>query len=331
MTAGRRHVPVMLAEVVAALEPAPGKLIVDGTFGAGGYSRAFLDAGAAVIGVDRDPEAIAGAGDLARASGGRLTLVNDRFSNLDRIAPSAGVDGVALDVGVSSMQLDQAARGFSFQSEGPLDMRMGAAGPSAGEIVNGMAAQDLALVLRAYGEERHAGRLARAIERRRGERPIETTADLAALVEAVLGRRPGDRIHPATRTFQALRIFVNDELGELQAALVAAERVLKPGGRLAVVTFHSLEDRLVKTFLRERGEAAQPSRHLPPQQAAPATFVPLARSAVRPGDEETERNPRARSARLRAAQRTTEPARQAEREASGDRLRALSKEWGTAC
>ncbi|BDA85594.1 ribosomal RNA small subunit methyltransferase H [Aureimonas sp. SA4125] len=301
-----RHIPVLLDAVVAALDPAPGQWIVDGTFGAGGYSRALLARGAGVIGIDRDPGAIETATVMAEASAGLLKPVHGRFGDLDEIArEQAGglVDGVVLDIGVSSMQIDEADRGFSFQKDGPLDMRMSRSGPSAADVVNRLKVGDLARVLNFLGEERQAGRIARAIEARRAERPFERTLDLAGLVLKVIGRAPKDRIDPATRTFQALRIFVNDELGELVRALIAAENVLKPGGRLAVVTFHSLEDRLVKRFFRERSEQDSGSRHLPDMAAKPLTFVSR-NKPVTADDAEIEGNPRSRSAKLRAGTRT---------------------------
>jgi 16S rRNA (cytosine1402-N4)-methyltransferase len=302
-----RHVPVLLTEVLAALGAAPGSTIVDGTFGAGGYSRALLDAGAAVIAIDRDPDAIAAGQGLAQASAGRLRLVHGRFSALDEIVAAQtdgpGVDGVVLDIGVSSMQIDEAGRGFSFRADGPLDMRMSRQGPSAADVVNSYKSGDLTRIFGLLGEERHAGRIARMIEKRRETRPFETTRDLAGAIAALVGQKPQDRIHPATRAFQGLRIFVNDELGELARALLAAERALRPGGRLAVVTFHSLEDRIVKRFLAERSGKAAGSRHLPEVAGEPATFD-KPDAAVAAGEAEVERNPRARSARLRAATRT---------------------------
>ena len=247
-----RHIPVLLDEVLAALKPAPGEVIVDGTFGAGGYTRAILATGASVVAIDRDPDAIAAGRDLEAQSGGRLRLVQAPFSSLDEHVDQ--VDGVVLDIGVSSMQLDQAERGFSFRADGPLDMRMAQAGASAADVVNHFKLGDLARIFGFLGEERHAGRIARMIESRREKRPFERTLDLADAIETHIGRSPKDKIHPATRVFQALRIYVNDELGELARALFAAERALKPGGRLVVVTFHSLEDRIVKRFIADRSE-----------------------------------------------------------------------------
>lgn len=305
------HIPVLLDEVVAALAPAPGETHVDGTFGAGGYTKAILEKGAArVFAFDRDPEAIRMGEALAASSGGRLTLVPERFSRM-RQALSAreaeAVDGVTLDIGVSSMQLDQAERGFSFQGDGPLDMRMSREGQSAAEFVNEADEAEIADVLYHYGEERQARRVARAIV---AARPIQRTGELADVVRKALGHHPGMKKDPATRTFQAIRIHVNEELKELEGGLAAAEQVLKPGGRLAVVTFHSLEDRIVKRFLKARsGSLPAGSRHLPAaNESGPApTFEAVAR-AVRPGAAETEANPRARSATLRAARRTAAPA-----------------------
>lgn len=303
-----RHIPVLLDEVLAAVAPQPGMRIVDGTFGAGGYSRAFLNAGANVLGIDRDPDAIAAGAAMVAASDGRLELVHGRFSELDDHAQGL-VDAIVLDIGVSSMQLDQGERGFSFRQDGPLDMRMAQAGPNAADVVNTFKAGDLTRIFGLLGEERHAGRIARMIERRRETRPFERTLDLADAIELTVGRNPKDRIHPATRVFQALRIFVNDELGELAQALLAAERALKPGGRLAVVTFHSLEDRIVKTFLADRsGRTGGGSRHLP-QVAVVAPVFERPDGIVAASDAEAERNPRARSAKLRAATRTDAPAR----------------------
>jgi 16S rRNA (cytosine1402-N4)-methyltransferase len=298
---------VLAREVLTFLAVRDGGVYIDGTFGAGGYTRAILGAAQArVIGIDRDPSAVARGFDLVDAAAGRLTLVEDNFSALDTIAESCGVtavDGVVLDLGVSSMQLDEAERGFSFRSDGPLDMRMGASGPSAADVVAQASERDLADIIFRLGEERHSRAVARAIVARRKETPIRTTRALADIVSRVVRVRPGD-IHPATRTFQALRIFVNDELGELAAALAAAECILKPGGRLVVVAFHSLEDRIVKTFLAERGRVQSGSRHLPEVAAAPSTFQLLTRKPVTADDNEVAENPRARSAKLRAAERT---------------------------
>ncbi|MDN2566882.1 16S rRNA (cytosine(1402)-N(4))-methyltransferase RsmH [Aquibium sp. A9E412] len=305
-----RHIPVLLQAVRDALAPLSGALVVDGTFGAGGYTGALLEAGARVVAIDRDPAAVAAGRAREAAAGGRLRLVEGRFSALDTLAGEP-VDGVVLDIGVSSMQLDQAERGFSFRHDGPLDMRMGGTGPSAADVVNRLKANELARLFGLLGEERHAGRIARAIERRRAGQPFARTLELAGLIEATVGRNPKDKIHPATRVFQALRIFVNDELGELARGLYAAERALKPGGRLAVVTFHSLEDRIVKRFLAAAAGPAGGSRHLPAVAPAPATFGKPARP-VTPSQAEVEQNPRARSARLRAATRTDAAARPAD-------------------
>jgi 16S rRNA (cytosine1402-N4)-methyltransferase len=310
--AGQRHVPVLGRQAVEMLSPRDGGLYVDATFGAGGYSRAIIAvSGTRVIGIDRDRSAIAGGFDLVDRSAGRLTLVEDRFSNLASICAAQGieegVDGVVMDVGVSSMQLDEAARGFSFRLGGPLDMRMGHDGPNAADVVAKAAEADLANIIYIFGEERHSRAVARAIVAARKEAPIATTRALADIVSKVVRSKPGE-IHPATRTFQALRIFVNEELDELHLALTAAERVLKPGGRLAVVSFHSLEDRIVKNFLVERARAGGGSRHLPEVAQAAPSFVILTKRPVTPDDAEISGNPRARSAKLRAAERTAAPA-----------------------
>ncbi len=318
MTAGpaeQAHVPVLLAEVLAAFAPGDGAAIVDGTFGAGGYTRAILDvADTTVIAIDRDPDAIAEGQALADRHAGRLSLVQDRFSQLDRIAVEAGhplVDGVVLDIGVSSMQLDQARRGFSFMADGPLDMRMAQSGGSAADLVNTLGESELADILYRYGEERASRRIARAIVKARSSASITRTAELAEIVAGCLPpkRKPGDK-HPATRTFQALRIAVNDELGELEAGLDAAERCLKPGGVLAIVTFHSLEDRMVKQFLAARsGRVGGGSRHQPPVARAEPTFSRGKGDGATAGEAECAANPRARSARLRVGIRTEAPAR----------------------
>jgi 16S rRNA (cytosine1402-N4)-methyltransferase len=301
-----RHIPVLLEEVLDVLAPGEGQIIVDGTFGAGGYTRALLERGASVVAFDRDPDAIAAGRSLESASTGRLRLVHAPFSSLDAHVDAA--DGVVLDIGISSMQVDQAERGFSFRADGPLDMRMAQEGPSAADVVNGFKPGDLARIFGLLGEERHAGRIARMIERRRAEKPFLRTTDFAKAVGDVVGFNPRDKIHPATRVFQALLMYVNDELGELAAALVAAERVLKPGGRLAVVTFHSLEDRIVKRFIAERSAEASGSRHLPQKRSDSPTFTRL-HGLITPGEAEIARNPRARSAKLRAAERTSVPSR----------------------
>jgi 16S rRNA (cytosine1402-N4)-methyltransferase len=310
-----RHVPVMLAEVLSALAPRDGEVFIDATFGAGGYSRAVLDAARTrVIAIDRDPAAVVAAFGLVSAMAGRLTVVEDRFSALDKVARSLGfdqVDGVVLDIGVSSMQLDEPERGFSFRQDGPLDMRMEGRGESAADIVNTLDEAALARIFRVYGEERRAQALARAIVADRAEKPFSRTSELAALCGRVIRSRPTD-IHPATRAFQALRIAVNGELDELQEALVAAERILGAGGRLVVVTFHSLEDRIVKTFLADRTRReAGGSRHRPQERIDPPTFEPISRGAIAASAEEASRNPRARSAKLRAARRTAAPPREA--------------------
>lgn len=327
MTSGRKisehlaHRPVMLTEVLAVLSPRDGGVYVDGTFGAGGYSRAILEAADCIVwAIDRDPDAIRRGEDLAAAYPGRLRLVHGRFGEMAALLRErnvALVDGVALDLGVSSMQLDEAGRGFSFRSDGPLDMRMGADGPTAADAVNSLTEEALADIIYEFGEERHSRRVARAIVEARQEERITGTLALAGIVRRTVPRSR-DGIDPATRTFQALRIYVNDELGELDRALVAAEALLRPGGRLAVVAFHSLEDRRVKAFLRARaGAVPRTSRHLPAAQEegrAP-TFSLIRGGAAKPSNEEVKANPRARSARLRAAERTTAPAWPQERAA----------------
>jgi 16S rRNA (cytosine1402-N4)-methyltransferase len=306
-----RHIPVLGREAVEMLKPGDGGIYLDATFGAGGYSRAILDfAGTRVIGIDRDRSAISAGFDLVDRSGGRLTLIEDRFSNLAEVCTAQGiesVDGVVMDVGVSSMQLDRADRGFSFRLDGPLDMRMGHDGPTVADVIAEASEADLANVIYIFGEERHSRKVARAIVAARNEAPITTTRALADIVSKVVRSKPGE-IHPATRTFQGLRIFVNAELDELHLALAAAERVLKPGGRLVVVSFHSLEDRIVKNFLTERAKAGGGSRHLPEVAQAAPSFHLLTKRPVTPGAEEISANPRARSAKLRAAERTAAPA-----------------------
>lgn len=308
-----RHVPVLLAEVCSALDVKRGGIFIDGTFGAGGYTRAIIDAHPRnmVIAIDRDPDAIAGGAAMAARAKRRLSLVSGRFGELDEIARAEGVesvDGVVLDIGVSSMQLDEAERGFSFRNDGPLDMRMEREGPSAADLVNEASEARLADIFYHYGEERRARAVARAIVEARRRQPIETTKQLAELVASLIRQEPNG-IHPATRVFQGLRIAVNDELGELVRALHAAERILKPGGRLVVVTFHSLEDRIVKQFFAARtGRAATGSRHLPAAAADEPTFELVTKGPVGPGDQEIARNSRARSAKLRAGARTSAPA-----------------------
>ena len=302
------HVPVLVDEVIAALAIQGGDTLVDGTFGAGGYTRAMLGAGAGRgIGFDRDPDAIEAGQSLVPDS--RLTLINERFSQMDRALAERGieqVDAIALDIGVSSMQLDRADRGFSFSADGPLDMRMSKSGLTAAEYLNAADEGEIARVLRDYGEEPRARAIARAIV---AARPVERTAELAAIVRRAAGFRPGQKSDPATRTFQAIRIHLNAELDELADGLAAAERVLRPGGRLAVVTFHSLEDRIVKRFFRERsGGRPAGSRHRPaigdPREP---TFERVAKP-VSPAERELATNPRSRSARLRSGVRTAAPA-----------------------
>jgi len=311
----RPHIPVLLAEVLEVLQPNAGETYIDGTFGAGGYSRAILDAAdCRVIALERDPSSFAAGQALVAAFAGRLSLVSTTFGDMEQAAQRANVarvDGVVLDIGVSSMQLDDPQRGFSFLRDGPLDMRMSQDGPSAADVVNAADEEDLADILYSLGEERRSRAIARAIVKARAEAPITTTKALAEIVARVLGPPRGDDKHPATRTFQALRIHVNDELGELKRGLAAAERLLKPGGRLAVVTFHSLEDRIVKQFLQERsGKAPGPSRYQP-GAAGPlrdSSFRIVNTRGLKPNKEETDANPRSRSARLRWGIRTNAPA-----------------------
>ena len=306
------HVPVLLDEVIAALAPQPGDVIVDATFGAGGYSRALLDAGATVHAFDRDPDVITQAKKWPETAENppRLVLHPRRFSEMVNALAESGlarVDGIVMDIGVSSMQLDQAERGFAFSADGPLDMRMSQEGPSAADFLNEADEGDIADVLYTYGEERQSRRVARAIV---AARPLSTTGDLARVVRKALGYRAGAPKDPATRSFQAIRIHVNAELSELEDGLSAAETLLGEGGRLAVVSFHSLEDRIVKRFLREAAAVAGGSRHLPAAEAAPPVFGQVSKG-IRPSETELARNPRARSATLRHAVRTAAPARRA--------------------
>ncbi|WP_420471345.1 16S rRNA (cytosine(1402)-N(4))-methyltransferase RsmH [Brevundimonas sp. FT23042] len=303
------HAPVLLDEVVEALAPRKGDVIIDATFGAGGYTRAILKTGATVVALDRDPTVQVHADAVANDYPDTFRLIRTPFSGLADAFAEAGeakLDGVVFDIGVSSMQLDQAERGFSFMRDGPLDMRMSDEGVTAADIVNSWDHGPLAHIFKLYGDERQSGRVATAILRRRVDKPFERTLDLAEVVEKALGGRRGAAIHPATRVFQALRIAVNDELGELRAGLEAAEATLAPGGRLAVVTFHSLEDRIVKAFLTERtGNAPGGSRHAPVAvETRKPSFTLAFKGAVEAGEAELAANPRARSARLRAAVRT---------------------------
>ena len=306
------HVPVLVDQVIAALDLQDAGTAVDGTFGAGGYTRAMLGAGAGrVIAFDRDPDAIADGVSLVpdATESGRLTLINERFSQMDRALADRGietVDAIALDIGVSSMQLDRADRGFSFSADGPLDMRMSKSGLTAAEFLNSADEAEIARILKDYGEEPRARAIARAIV---AARPVERTAELAAIVRRAAGFRPGAKTDPATRTFQAVRIHLNAELDELEQGLEAAERALAPGGRLAVVTFHSLEDRIVKRFFRERsGGTPAGSRHRPVQQEPREPTFERVAKPVSPTGRELAANPRGRSARLRSGVRTSAPA-----------------------
>jgi 16S rRNA (cytosine1402-N4)-methyltransferase len=312
MTAAPPHIPVLVDAVLAALAPRDDATYIDATFGAGGYSEAILGAARCrVFGIDRDPDAVARGKALAAKHGGRLTLIAGPFGDMERlIGPFAPgpIAGIAFDLGVSSMQIDEAGRGFSFRQDGPLDMRMSREGETAADLVARLSEHELGALIRALGEERFAGRVAHAIAAAQHRRPLATTGELADIVRAAIPNRETG-LDPATRTFQALRIAVNDELGELDRGLAAAERLLMPGGRLAVVSFHSLEDARVKSFLRRRSETARGSRHLPPRPGGPApSFTVAQRRPARPSAEETARNPRARSARLRTAERTAAPA-----------------------
>ncbi len=308
------HIPVLLTEVIQALAPKAEGVYLDGTFGAGGYTTAILESAPCVVWcIDRDPETLQRGEALAERFPARVNLVQGRFGDMADLLASrgiTGVDGVALDLGVSSMQIDDRSRGFSFLRDGPLDMRMEKSGRSAADVVNTLSEKELSDIIFTYGEERHARRVARAIVEARRDRPFSRTLRLADVIRAEV-RRAQDGIDPATRTFQALRIYVNDELGELERGLHGAEKMLRPGGILAVVSFHSLEDRIVKTFLKARsGSAIRPSRHTPASLGAPtaaATFKPLSRRPIGPSETEIAHNPRARSARLRIAERTSAP------------------------
>ena len=309
---GAPHIPVLLDEVIAALDPQPGDVVIDATFGAGGYTRALLERGATVHAFDRDPDAIA-AGEAwpeTKVDPPRLVLHPHRFSEMAEVMTAAGVarvEGIVMDIGVSSMQLDQAHRGFAFSSDGPLDMRMSQDGESAADFLNTADEKSIADVLYLYGEERQSRRVARAIV---AARPLKTTGELARIVRKALGYKPHDKKDPATRTFQAVRIHINGELDELSHGLSAAERLLCEGGRLAVVSFHSLEDRIVKRFLREASSTPSASRHVPLAAQDDPVFLQVSK-AIKPGEAEIERNPRARSSVLRHATRTALPAREA--------------------
>lgn len=316
MAAAAPHTPVLLAPLLAGVAPVSGTWI-DGTLGAGGYTRGLLEAGAdRVIGIDRDPHAHRLAAEWGATYGNRLEVAQTTFSQMDDVASQ--VDGVVLDLGVSSMQLDQAERGFSFMKDGPLDMRMSQSGPSAADLVNDASEEELTAILQVYGEERAARRIARAIVQDRPGAAFTTTLQLAGLIERLLPRAKPGQSHPATRSFQALRIAVNDEFGELAKGLMAAERVLKPGGWLAVVTFHSLEDRVVKRFLALRSdEGGGGNRYAPERDVKTPGFILRPRRAIAPSEDELAANPRARSARLRLAQRTEAPAQEVSYDALG--------------
>jgi 16S rRNA (cytosine1402-N4)-methyltransferase len=309
------HIPVLLSEVLAALQPQKGGIVLDGTFGAGGYSTALLEAGADhVVAIDRDPDALARGQALVEKWAGRLTLINGRFGAMQDVADQVGIqafEGIVLDIGVSSMQIDEAERGFSFRFDGPLDMRMEREGRSAADYINHAPEAELANIFYHYGEERRSRAIARAIVAARLETPFTTTLQLAHLIAGVVWAEP-HAMHPATRSFQALRIAVNDELGELVRALHAAEQLLKPGGRLVVVTFHSLEDRIVKQFMAARtGKMAEASRHMPISAGAAPSFARVGKGFITPSEEEIRLNPRARSAKLRVMERLNAPAQKA--------------------
>ncbi len=301
------HIPVLLSEVITQIAPEDGGIYVDATFGAGGYTRAVLDqADCTVYAIDRDPDAISEGRSLVNQYGGRLKLLHGTFGHIEEILKAEGVEfvnGVMMDIGVSSMQIDRAERGFSFQKDGALDMRMSQNGLSAADVVNKYSEKEIADIIYLYGEERFSRRIAAAVVSRRKEKPIETTLELAGIIRSVVPHKKDD-IDPATRTFQALRIYVNDELEQLRSGLSGAEALLKKGGRMAVVSFHSLEDRIVKNFIQEKsGKTANPSRYLPERHDNPATLKSLTKKPIFPSAEECQRNPRARSARLRSAER----------------------------
>jgi 16S rRNA (cytosine1402-N4)-methyltransferase len=311
------HVPVLRDEMLAAVAPRDGEVIVDGTFGAGGYSRALLDAATCkVVAFDRDPHVKLLADALAREFPGHFLFMPARFSSMMTVLADVGVnavDAIVLDIGVSSMQFDEDVRGFSFQREAPLDMRMGDEGATAADIVNGYSEAELARILYEYGEEKDSRRIARAIVQARNVQKITTTRQLAEIISGAVRGAGRMKIHPATRSFQALRIEVNQELAELEAALAAAEHLLKPGGRLVVVSFHSLEDRIIKQFMLHRSNRANTiSRHspaalMPDASEQNATFILTPKNAITPTEQEVSRNPRARSAKLRCATRTASP------------------------
>jgi 16S rRNA (cytosine1402-N4)-methyltransferase len=304
------HIPVLLEEVAHAVSAQPNDIVIDGTFGAGGYSSRILSHSAHVVGIDRDPDVITNSQKMVDKSNGKLRLIHGRFSEMETAVDGALVDAIMLDIGVSSMQIDEGKRGFSFLRDGPLDMRMAQHGVSAADVVNRAKINDLIRIISFLGEEKHASKIARMIDRERALVPFETTLQLANAIEKLIPRRHDDRIHPATRVFQALRIYVNDELGELAKALSAAERLLKPQGRLVVVTFHSLEDRIVKRFLQDRSQTEIGSRYLPQTVVQEPTFELPFKTPVTATDAECVRNVRARSAKLRVGLRTLAHARE---------------------
>lgn len=308
MTEKTPHIPVLLNEVVESIAPKDGGVYVDGTFGAGGYTRAVLDAAdCTVYAIDRDPDAIREGQKLVDAYKGRLHLLHGTFGEMAELVRGEGVDfvdGVMLDIGVSSMQIDRAERGFSFQKDGALDMRMSQNGLSAADVLNTFGEREIADIIYKYGEERFSRRIAAAVVEQRKTAPFKTTLEFADLIRRTVPHKRED-IDPATRSFQALRIYVNDELGQLESGLSAAHNLLKAGGRMAIVSFHSLEDRIVKTFMQEKsGKTANPSRYMPVVEKQAATLKTITKKPILPTESETKFNPRARSARLRVAEKT---------------------------
>ncbi len=307
MSINQPHIPVLLNEVIEVLEPVSGKLIIDGTFGAGGYSRKFLERGAKVIAFDQDPNIVPTANLLKKEWGRAFEFFHDKFSNISRLEGEK-IDAIVLDIGVSSIQLDEAKRGFSFMRDGPLDMRMSAKGQTAAQLINNIDEKRLADILFAYGEEKKSKKIAKAIIKARKEKPILRTKQLADIIEQTIGRRKNKNIHPATKSFQAIRIAVNYEFDELIAGLFAAEKILPAGGILAVISFHSLEDRIVKKFFASGAKKKPISRHLPPSEENPPVWHKLTKP-IKVSEEELIANPRSRSAKLRFATRTKAKAR----------------------